>query len=152
MELFRITRSKYVSDLSGKGAYERGGRWNSTGRFALYTAQSRSLAMVESVFYLSDMPPENEYKVAVLYVPDDTFVQPVDIQQLKNNWREDQQYTRQFGDNWLKSQSSLLLRVPSVIVKSEYNYIVNPQHELFPRLTLVDIEPFSFDGRLFSNK
>ncbi|GAB4018314.1 RES family NAD+ phosphorylase [Spirosoma koreense] len=150
MELFRITRSKYISDLSGKGAYERGGRWNSAGQFALYTAQSRSLAMVESLVYLSDLPPEDEYKVAVLYLPDDTFVQTVDIQHTKSNWRDDQQYTRQLGDSWLKSRTSLLLRVPSVIVKAEYNYIVNPKHELFSRLTLVDIEPFSFDGRLFS--
>ena len=149
MELFRITRSKYIADLSGKGAYERGGRWNSTGHFTLYTAQSRSLAMVESLVYLSDLPPENEYKVAILYLPDDTFVQTVDIQQLRNSWRDDQRYTRQFGDSWLKSQSSLLLRVPSVIVKSEYNYIVNPQHKSFAQLTLVDIEPFTFDGRLF---
>ena len=150
MELFRITRSKYIADLSGKGAYERGGRWNSTGRFALYTAQSRSLAMVESLVYLSDLPPEDEYKVAVLYLPDDTFVQTVDIQQLKNNWRDDQKYTRQFGDDWLKNKHSLLLRIPSVIVKAEYNYIINPQHELYSRLTLVDIEPFSFDGRFFN--
>ncbi|MBD2755234.1 RES family NAD+ phosphorylase [Spirosoma validum] len=150
MELFRITRSKYVADLSGKGAYERGGRWNSTGQFALYTAQSRSLAMVESLVYLSNLPPEDEYKIAVLYLPDSTFVQTVDIQQLKSNWRNDQKYTRQFGDEWLKNKASLLLRVPSVIVKAEYNYVVNPQHELFSRLKLVDIEPFTFDGRLFN--
>ena len=150
MELFRITRSRYVSDLSGKGAYERGGRWNSPGTYALYTAQSRSLAMVESLVYLSDLPPDDEYKIAVLYVPDDLFVSTVDIGQLSANWREDQKRTQQLGDQWLTERSSLLLRVPSIIVKSEHNYVVSPGHLMMTRIKIVDIEPFSFDWRLFN--
>ena len=150
MELFRITRGRYVSDLSGKGAYERGGRWNSPGMYALYTAQSRSLAMVESLVYLSGLPPDDEYKIAVLYVPDDVFVSTVDVGQLSANWREDQKRTRQLGDQWLTEQSSSLLRVPSIIVKSEHNYVVSPGHPVMNRIKLVDIEPFSFDWRLFN--
>lgn len=145
MELFRITRSKYVSDLSGKGAYERGGRWNSPGTYALYTAQSRSLAMVESLVYLSGLPPDDEYKIAVFYVPDDVFVGTVDVGRLSDNWREDQKCTQQLGDQWLTEQASLLLRVPSIIVKSEHNYVVSPGHPVMNRIKLVYIEPFSFD-------
>ena len=150
MELFRITRSQYVSDLSGRGAFERGGRWNPPGTYALYTAQSRSLAMVESLVYLSGLPPDDEYKIAVLYVPDDVFVGTIDIGQLSANWREDQKCTQQLGDQWLLERSSLLLRVPSIIVKSEHNYVVSPGHPVMNRIKLVDIEPFSFDWRLFN--
>lgn len=150
MELFRITRGRYISDLSGKGAYERGGRWNSPGKYALYTTQSRSLAMIESLVYLSGLPPDNEYKIAVLYVPDDVFVSTVDIGQLHANWREDQKRTQELGDQWLTERSSLLLRVPSITVKSEHNYVVSPGHSVMNRIKLVDIEPFSFDWRLFN--
>ena len=47
MEVFRLTRSKFSNILSGKGAAEKGARWNSMGMELIYTAANRSLAMAE---------------------------------------------------------------------------------------------------------
>ena len=45
MEVFRLTRTKFYTSLSGKGAAEKGARWNSIGLELIYTAANRSLAM-----------------------------------------------------------------------------------------------------------
>jgi len=52
MELYRLTKSKYKNDLSGTGAFLAGGRWNNKGTYLLYTAASRSLAVVEALAHL----------------------------------------------------------------------------------------------------
>ena len=47
MEVYRLTRQKFASRLSGKGAAIKGARWNSPGVEIVYTAVNRSLAMAE---------------------------------------------------------------------------------------------------------
>ena len=56
--------------------------------------------------------------------------------------------TRFIGDNWAKSRSSLLLRVPSVVVIGEWNYLFNPDHPNMRDLHIGNPEPFRFDSRL----
>ncbi len=71
MELYRLTKEKYGNDISGTGAFLAGGRWNSKGIRMLYTAGSRSLALVESLAHLVTVRNLESYVVMVLYVPDD---------------------------------------------------------------------------------
>ncbi|MBI2497892.1 MAG: RES domain-containing protein, partial [Opitutae bacterium] len=40
------------------------------------------------------------------------------------------------------------LRVPSVVVPGEFNYLLNPAHPDFKRVKIGKPEPFSFDPRL----
>jgi len=40
------------------------------------------------------------------------------------------------------------LKVPSAVVQDEFNFILNPRHELFHRIKIIDSEPFDFDKRL----
>ena len=48
MIVFRIVQDKGRSgDLSGTGAFRRGGRWNSKGTDMLYTSENSSLAFLE---------------------------------------------------------------------------------------------------------
>jgi RES domain-containing protein len=35
------------------------------------------------------------------------------------------------GDRWLAQRESLVLRVPSVLVSGEFNYLINPAHPSF---------------------
>jgi RES domain-containing protein len=57
--------------------------------------------------------------------------------------------TRALGDTWLEERRSVVLRVPSAIVPSEWNALLNPLHPAF-RLSWIR-GPFEFhwDGRLF---
>jgi RES domain-containing protein len=58
--------------------------------------------------------------------------------------------TRQMGDEWLDSMDSAALRVPSVLVPNQNNYLLNPVHPLFDAVQVVDKAPFAFDSRVFS--
>ena len=37
-------------------------------------------------------------------------------------------YCQSVATNWLNEATSAILKVPSVIIKKEYNYLINPQH------------------------
>jgi len=148
MELFRITRSEYKNDLSGIGAYYNGGRWNTPGNAMLYTSSHRSLAMLEILVHWQKTIPPPDYVVVVIFVPD-TLANTHTIYTTPD-WQEDEYWSKIAGDSWLKEKSSLLMRVPSVVVNSEYNYLMNPLHPDVESIKVVHVEPFEFDTRLFN--
>ncbi|MBO9612762.1 MAG: RES family NAD+ phosphorylase [Dyadobacter sp.] len=147
MELFRITRSEYQDDLSGIGAFYNGGRWNTPRNAMLYTSSHRSLAMLEVLVHWHKTVTPPNYVIVSLEIPDD--IASVTEPSLVPEWPEDEQWSKGVGDSWLKAGNSLLLRVPSVVVKAEQNYLVNPMHPDVVSLRITDIEPLNFDKRLF---
>ena len=149
MELFRVTREKYQNDLSGNGAALNGGRWNELGYPSLYAANSRSLAILEVLVHLRQPQPPIDYRVVVLYVPDTMPAMTLTERQLPDNWKQNETHTQQIGSQWLRSGESLLLRIPSVIVRSEYTCLLNPTHELFANIQIIDTEPIEFDSQFF---
>jgi RES domain-containing protein len=56
--------------------------------------------------------------------------------------------TRDFGSRWVMQARSPVLRVPSIVVDGEFNYILNPRHADFGQLKIGASAPFSFDPRL----
>jgi RES domain-containing protein len=56
--------------------------------------------------------------------------------------------TRAIGDDWVRTGSSLALKVPSVITPNEFNYLLNPAHPDFAILTPAPPIPYPFDPRL----
>lgn len=56
--------------------------------------------------------------------------------------------TREFGSRWAAESRSVVLRVPSIVVDGEFNYLLNPRHPDFARLEIGEPRPFSFDPRL----
>lgn len=150
MELFRVSKKLYQQDIVGTGAYLAGGRWNTAGNYILYTAASRSLAILEVLIHISRSKPVEDYSIVVLYLPDELFIDAVDVNELVSNWRNHYNQTQPMGDAWLKNQKALSLKVPSAIVKSEYNYLINPNHEAFQSIKVLDYEPLQFDDRFFA--
>jgi len=61
---------------------------------------------------------------------------------------DDIEKTRQVGDSFLELNHKCLMKVPSVVVPEEYNYLFNPKHAIAADLTLVQERPFTFDDRL----
>ena len=43
----------------------------------------------------------------------------------------------------------LVLKVPSVVVQGEFNYLINPNHPEISNVKIKTIEKFNFDERLF---
>ena len=58
--------------------------------------------------------------------------------------------TRPTGDDWLEHARTPAFSVPSAIVPAERNYILNPQHPQFAKLTWEKQEPINLDDRLWS--
>ncbi|MCF2491410.1 RES family NAD+ phosphorylase [Dyadobacter sp. CY347] len=146
MELFRITRTIYKDDLTGIGAFHYGGRWNSPGRPMLYASSHRSLSMLEVLVHSSRSTPPPDYVIVVLFVPDS--IKSLSAYTVQD-WQQDPQWSKSIGDEWLEDNKSLLLRVPSVVVTSEYNYLINTAHPDASEIKVVQVEPFEFDKRLF---
>jgi RES domain-containing protein len=133
MELFRITLEKLAGKLVSSGF---AGRWNSNGIEVLYFASSRALACLENVVRLHGDGLSAKFKVTVIDVSENQ-VETLDINKLPVNWHftdlSAYELCRPFGDKWVMNNSSLLLKVPSAIVKNEYNFLVNPKHPDFAK-------------------
>lgn len=56
--------------------------------------------------------------------------------------------TQAVGNEWVARGASLLLRVPSTVVPSEHDYLLNPAHPSFNDVALTPPERFRFDERL----
>lgn len=58
--------------------------------------------------------------------------------------------TQELGTQWIRSRRTAVLRVPSVHVSGEWNYLLNPEHPLTSTIltTTGGPEPFTVDRRL----
>jgi RES domain-containing protein len=58
-----------------------------------------------------------------------------------------------FAEAWFRERRSVVLRVPSVMIPSEWNYVLNPEHPDFGKVVrIVDARPFMFDERLLRRR
>ncbi|RYZ33794.1 MAG: RES domain-containing protein [Sphingobacteriales bacterium] len=148
MDVFRISNCKFIDDLSGTGAAMYGGRWNSIGVHAVYTAGSGSLAMLESLVHFGGRIV-GDYCQLALEIPDG-LIQELKEESLPANWRESPppDQLRYFGDQFISEGKFLALRLPSVLVPKEYNFLINPKHPDLNRLRVLVKSKIKFDDRL----
>lgn len=154
MKVYRLTKRKYANDLTGFGAKIVGGRWNSKGRSILYTASTKALALLEILVHLSPTLIPDDYVIVEIDIPDDLLVTNVDASLLPTDRSSYpiNSLTQWIGDNWLENNVAIALRVPSAIVTSEYNILINPENSGFERVKINSIKPFEFDSRLISEE
>lgn len=150
MLVYRISNQKFAADLSGTGARLNGGRWNSVGVSMLYTATTRALATLEILAHTTHNFVPNNLELITIKIPDDVSKEEISIKkiaaQIKNHGIDAQFYS--IGDHWIKSNSSLLLIVPSIIIPEEKNVLINPMHPDFYKVKIAAKKPFSLDVRL----
>jgi RES domain-containing protein len=132
MELYRIAKSAYISDLSGTGAKLYGGRWNRPGVAAVYTSRFRSLAVLELlVHFQSRAALDQNFGLLSLYIPDSKVVM-LDFNILPQGiLKANEERLWAITDNYFFGQNVMALQVPSVILNEEYNVILNPNHSDF---------------------
>lgn len=146
MQVYRIAKRQYIRDLSGMGARLYGGRWNQKGIGMVYTAESRALATVEYLVHVPLSLIPRDLSMATLQIPDEIVPKTLAIATLPGNWRD---YPApavlvDFGTQWVLSQETLLLRVPSVVVEHEWNVLINPLHPDMPHVTIAQVEAHQF--------
>ena len=147
---WRIAKQKHSSTaFTGEGARLFGGRWNNPGTSIVYTAESQSLAVLEMLVHLDSLELLRKYVLFELGI-DDSVIEHLDHSRLPKNWRVDPSpaSVRAIGDNWIGADTSAVLRVPSALVPSENNFLLNPRHKDCPKLSIGKPMPFRFDRRL----
>lgn len=151
MEVFRLARKPFSATLSGMGAAINGARWNSRGTELIYTAANRSLAMAEVAAHLTlaTLPPD--FVMITIEIPDDIAVAAITMKDLPANWNAfpHPASTRSIGDRFVAENKNAVLKIPSVVTRGDFNYLVNPKHPDFNRIRIMSTETFPFDHRLF---
>ena len=151
LNAYRICKTKYAATcFDGEGAFRFGGRWNSPGTRILYTAGSLSLAALEMLVHLNNEEVLLSYSFAAVEF-DEKYILPVEeFRMLPDDWSASPAPVeiQRVGDNWVRSNSSLILRVPTSVLPLEFNYLINVAHPDFTKLKLGNPQKFKFDHRL----
>jgi RES domain-containing protein len=132
------------------GARLYGGRWNSPGVAVVYASQHKSLTALELLVH-RDPRRSNRFKAFFFQFPE-SLIKAVALADLPNDWRQEPPppSTQQLGDAWVRQSRSAVLAVPSIIIPEELNYLLNPAHPDFKKITIGKPQNFAFDARLLT--
>ena len=140
--------AKYAFSLKASGAANR---WNKENEYVIYCAESRALAVLELVVHRNAIMNRAMYKLMTIMLPDEKkYYKEINPGKLSQNWKSIANYAnlQKKGSDWYVKRISLVLKVPSVLVRGEYNYIINTCHPDFDKVILKDTEDYHWDKRL----
>lgn len=152
LSLFRLVKAKHTATaFDGEGARRFGGRWNERGTAVVYFGGTLSLAALETFVHLSAADARLAFVAIEVVVPDGIRIAELPPGRLPANWRAEPPptETKAIGSAWVRARETLLLRIPSVIVPRESNYLLNRAHPDFSSLKIRPPEPFGFDERMW---
>ncbi len=152
MQVWRICSRRYAGEaFSGEGASLEGGRWNPMGSLVVYASASLSLAALEYFANLEIEDPAISLVAVSAEIPESVQIVSLSLGELPANWRvyPAPRSTRDLGARWLTGGRSAVFSVPSVLIPSERNYLLNPIHPEFKRIVIHKPEPFTFDPRMW---
>ena len=151
MTVYRLCKAEYAGNLSGEGARKFGGRWNSKGIAMVYTAESRALATTELAVHLPLGIMPKGYVMVNIEIPEFVRISELEIKKLPVNWKSFpySSSTQEIGDAFIREQLAAVLKAPSAVVPGDFNYLLNPAHNEFMYIRVIETEPYGFDERLF---
>ena len=95
------------------------------------------------------IPPNLPFVMAKVS-DDEGLVERLDRTTLPDGWdSEDSSVARLIGDEWLRSRRSLVLVVPSVFARLEFNAVVNPVYPDYQKIETSAPAAVLWDMRLF---
>ena len=143
MNIYPISNCRFIAGLTGVGAATYSTRWSSKGIYILYTAATPSLALLESVVHISKLPVTGSCMMVL-------DIQEIAIADLPLNW---QQYSppdilKKWGNEFVKYNKAVALKLPSAIMPEEYNYLSNSSSTNFKKVKITGKRPLPIDDRL----
>lgn len=153
MIVWRICKSKYVnSAFSGIGAEKTGGRWNARGSRVVYASENLSLATLELFVHVGPKAIPSDLMVVLAELPKRWSKREIKSSDLPPNWRDypAPSVLQEIGTEWLNSNSSLALIVPSAVNPFDRNILLNPRHPQMKHVKIEQPEQFDFDPRMFT--
>jgi RES domain-containing protein len=140
-----------LNAFSGIGSRLYGGRWNSKGVTVAYGSATLSLAALEFLVHAD----ARLLRTVDLVSCDASWPESLDVEvlaasSLPSRWRNTPPplALATLGDRWVRERRSAILLVPSALVPSEKNVLINPAHPEARRITYGGPARFSYDPRL----
>jgi|TARA_B110000908_G_C10147176_1_gene399602 RES domain-containing protein len=148
MIVYKFSNSKYGGDLTGTGAAMFGGRWNKKGCPVVYTGESKEIALLELIVHT---PPAliSNHEILMIDIPEDS-VEEIKKENLPRVWHKypAPMVLSEIAQEWIQREETIALKVPSCIIHSASNYILNCNHPEFYKVRLLGVEAFLLDARL----
>jgi len=136
------------------GARVEGARWNLPGTPVVYAASTLGLALLEFLVHFDPSKMEVarlELETRTADIPSEIAVFEVLARRLPRQWNAVpwSRVSQTFGTRLLHQSQYAAIAVPSVVVPSERNYLLNPLHPDFSKIKISSPRPFMLDQRLF---
>ena len=144
--VYRLSHERYAHRLQASGAANR---WNRNRQFVLYTSENLSLCALELLAHTGGVRPAGSFKVMCIKISH-AAIEKIPLAQLPESWNTLSAYhlSQEIGSAWYEASRSLILSVPSAIIPSENNMILNTSHPDFAaNVELSGVEDFFWDNR-----
>ena len=149
--VYRLTRKAFARHpFDGEGSYRYGGRWSSPGTRIAYTAAHQSLAMLEYLAHLDPNDVPDDLVLAQADIPDTVPRKWMDRSRLREGWDmyPAPDALQQYGDMFVEDLTVAIFIVPSALVPSECNWLINPLHRSFKEIMVQPLQSIRYDRRL----
>ena len=151
MIVYRVCNTKYATNISGESARRQtDNRWNSLGTPMLYTSDSPALCAVEIHQYIPPSFPPQNYSLLEIEIPNCEILTLEEAFFKNQNWIEQKTITQSTGDEFVQQNDYLVMKVPSAMIMACYNFLINPYHTNFGKVTIVNTRKFPIEGKLFN--
>ncbi len=141
-----------ADDLSGSDASAGGGRWNRAGTAVVYCADTPALACLETLVHLDAGSLQLHRCLVAVDLPDPVWQarRQLRASELPPGWdaKTEDAPTVDIGQQWLESQASALMSVPSAVVPESAVVLLNPAHPDAAQVRAEVQRHWSFDYRL----
>jgi RES domain-containing protein len=155
-KLDRVLTAYRIGDPDGEypifdatGSIRFPGRWNTPASPMIYASEHYSTAMLENLVHGSGSLPPNQHFI-VITIPNGLSYETFDSAKVPDWHLESAAASKAFGEAWQQAGRSLVLIVPSVVARPEFNLLINPEHREFARVTSSLHQPVWWDRRLFA--
>ncbi len=148
--VWRIARRPYALERLGTGARQDGGRWNSPGTAVIYAGCTIGIAALEKFVHVAGIVPRDLVLVRV-ELPDDHSAEHPTLADLPAGWDlvPAGPASMTFGTAWARESRSLVLYLPSVLIREERIVALNPSHPEFAGVTMRIERDFHYDPRMY---
>ena len=121
------------------------------GTAVIYAGRSIGIAALERFVHLAGVVPPDLVLVRIKLPNRHSFEEPA-IADLPSDWNAvpPAPSSMQFGTTWVRENRSLVLYVPSVLVKEEGDAVLNPSHPQFAHVAMTIERDFRYDPRMFA--
>ncbi len=152
IKAWRIVKAKHKQTaFTGFGCQFASGRWHNLMVPMVYCSDSEALSVLETFIHLQEDGKQIKYLLFELHIPPAIILDVTFIADIPKQWRKQPPgvTTKKIGSDWVTSNTSAVLKVPSAIIPTAGNYLLNPQHSDFNKISIKTPEPFNFNSRMW---